>query len=256
MTVYADLDTSVIDELPPGRTPIHTVVVNNNRRDEVVARVKTICEKGGQVYWVCPLIDESELLDCEAAEKTARILEKQLPSLKVALVHGRMKTVQKQTLMQQFKSGNIDVLVATTVIEVGINVPNAILMVIENPERMGLAQLHQLRGRVGRGAKESYCVLLYQDPLLENAQKRLQVMRESTDGFFIAEQDLKLRGPGEVMGTKQTGMQRLRIANIIRDRKLLPKIQLMAKEILQNYSEIVVPIKKRWLGVKEQFAEV
>lgn len=256
MTVYADLDTSIIDELPPGRTPIKTVVVNNQRRREVIARVKTLCEQGGQVYWVCPLIEESELLDCEAAEITAQMLQKNLPGLKIGLVHGRMKAEQKQSIMQAFKHQEIAVLVATTVIEVGINVPNASLMVIENPERMGLAQLHQLRGRVGRGTKESHCVLLYQDPLSENARQRLTVMRESTDGFFIAEQDLKLRGPGEVMGTKQTGMQRLRIANIIRDRKLLPKVQTAAKELLQTHPENAEAIKRRWIGQKEEFSKV
>lgn len=256
MTVYADLDTSVIDELPPGRTPIKTVVVNNQRRREVIAGVKTLCGTGGQVYWVCPLIEESELLDCEAAEITSQRLQKHLPELNIGLVHGRMKAEQKQAIMQAFKAKEIDVLVATTVIEVGINVPNATLMVIENPERMGLAQLHQLRGRVGRGSKESHCVLLYQDPLSENARKRLTVMRESTDGFFIAEQDLKFRGPGEVMGTKQTGIQRLRIANIIRDRKLLPKVQAAAKDMLQNHPENAEAIKRRWIGQKEEFSKV
>lgn len=256
MTVYADLDTSVIDELPPGRTPIKTVVVNNQRRREIIAGVKTLCEKDGQVYWVCPLIEESELLDCEAAEITAQMLQKKLPDLKVGLVHGRMKAEKKQAIMHAFKEKEIDVLVATTVIEVGINVPNATLMVIENPERMGLAQLHQLRGRVGRGSKESHCVMLYQEPLSEYARKRLTVMRESTDGFFIAEQDLKFRGAGEVMGTKQTGIQRLRIANIIRDRKLLPKVQAAAKDILKNNPENAEAIKQRWIGSKEEFSKV
>lgn len=256
MTVYADLDTSIIDELPPGRTPINTVVVNNQRRNEVIERVKSLCLQGGQVYWVCPLIEESEVLDCEAAENTSQWLQQQLTDLNVGLVHGRMKAEEKQALMQAFHAHNIDVLVATTVIEVGINVPNASLMVIENPERMGLAQLHQLRGRVGRGSKESHCVLLYQEPLSENARKRLTVMRESTDGFFIAEQDLTLRGPGEVMGTKQTGMQRLRIANIIRDQKILPKVQQAAKELIQQYPKNADAIKKRWIGYREEFSKV
>lgn len=256
MTVYADLDTSIIDELPPGRTPVTTVVVNNQRRHEIIDKVKLRCDEGGQVYWVCPLIEESENLEAEAAEKIYQQLVKQLPDYQVALVHGKMKATDKQRIMQAFKENEVQVLVATTVIEVGINVPNASLMVIENPERMGLAQLHQLRGRVGRGAKQSHCVLLYQDPLTETAKQRLRVMRESTDGFFIAEQDLKLRGPGEVLGTRQTGMQRLRIANIIRDRKLLPNVQKVAVEILQKNQAIVPELKRRWLGQNEVFSQV
>jgi len=256
MTVYADLDTSVIDELPPGRTPIKTAAINNTRRIEVIDKVKQLCQQGGQVYWVCPLIEVSELLDCEAAEKTAQALQQSLPKLRVALLHGRLKSEEKQQIMQQFQAGNIDLLVATTVIEVGIDVPNATLMVIENPERMGLAQLHQLRGRVGRGAKESHCILLYRSPLSANARKRLSVMRESMDGFYIAQQDLELRGPGEVMGTKQTGLQRLRIANIMRDRHLLPKVQQAANMILQQHIDIIPQLKRRWIGTKEQFAKV
>jgi ATP-dependent DNA helicase RecG len=256
MTVYADLDTSVIDELPPGRTPIKTVVINNQRRAQVVERIQSLCVTGGQVYWVCPLIEESEQLDCEAAESIAVKLTKKLPELNVGLVHGRMKPEQKQLLMQQFKAGEIDVLVATTVIEVGINVPNATLMVIENTERMGLAQLHQLRGRVGRGAMESHCVLLYQEPLTDTAKKRLTVLRDSTDGFYIAEQDLKFRGPGEVLGTKQTGMQRLRIADIMRDRKLLAKVQQASKMVVNSHPELIALLTQRWLGSKHEFGKV
>lgn len=256
MTVYADLDTSIIDELPPNRMPIKTVVVNNQRRNEVIARIDALCTMGGQVYWVCPLIEESEQLDCQAAENIAEKLTKNLTKFNIGLVHGRMKSEQKQLLMQQFKAGDIDVLVATTVIEVGINVPNATLMVIENAERMGLSQLHQLRGRVGRGAKESHCVLLYQDPLTETAKKRLTALRDSTDGFYIAEQDLKLRGPGEVMGTKQTGLQRLRIADLMRDRKLLTKVHKAAQQVLKNHPEIIPLLIQRWLGSKQEFGKV
>ena len=256
MMVYADLDTSIIDEFPPGRTPIKTAIVNNNRRSEVIQKVNQLCGNGGQVYWVCPLISESEILQCEAATETMSMLEQALPELKINLVHGRLKAEEKQLIMEQFKQHQIDLLVATTVIEVGINVPNATLMVIENSERMGLAQLHQLRGRVGRGAKESHCILLYQNPLSENARKRLNVMRESVDGFYIAQQDLELRGAGEVLGTKQTGIQRLKIADIMRDRHLLPQVQRAANEILQTYPEIIPALKKRWLGEKEQLAKV
>jgi ATP-dependent DNA helicase RecG len=256
MTVYADLDTSIINELPPGRTPVNTIVVNKQRRDEVIEKVQQLCERGGQVYWVCPLIEESDVLECEAAEKITEQLQKKLKNLNVSLVHGKMKPEQKQQLMQDFKAKKIDILVATTVIEVGINVPNATLMVIENSERMGLAQLHQLRGRVGRGAKESHCVLLYQDPLSENARKRLTVMRESTDGFYIAEQDLSLRGPGEMLGTRQTGLQRLRIANVIRDRQLLPKVQRLAKQIIKNHPECIDALKRRWIGENEVYSKV
>ena len=256
MTIYADLDISVIDELPPGRTPIKTAVINNHRRLAVIDKVKQLCDNGGQVYWVCPLIEESELLTAEAAEKTAQALQQALPGLTIALLHGRLKTTEKQNIMQRFQADEINLLVATTVIEVGIDVPNATLMVIENPERMGLAQLHQLRGRVGRGAKESHCILLYRSPLSENARRRLTVMRESLDGFYIAQQDLELRGSGEVMGTRQTGLQHLRIANIMRDRHLLPKVQQAANAILLHYPQIVSALQERWIGEKQQYAKV
>ena len=256
MTVYANLDISVIDELPPGRTPIKTAVVNNQRRVEVINKVRQLCQQGGQVYWVCALIEESEILQCAAAEEIAQALELALRDLTIGLLHGRLKPEKKHAIMQEFNAGKIDVLVATTVIEVGIDVPNASLMVIDNPERMGLAQLHQLRGRVGRGTRQSHCILLYQEPLSVNARQRLMALRESNDGFYIAQQDLKLRGPGEVLGTKQTGVQRLRIADIIRDRYLLSNVQQAAREILQHYPEIVALLKQRWIGDREQLAKV
>jgi ATP-dependent DNA helicase RecG len=256
MTFYADLDVSIIDELPPGRTPINTIVVDSKRRTEIIERVKNICTEGGQCYWVCPLIEESEELECEAAEVTAENLRKLLPKLKIGLVHGRLKSAQKETVMHAFKKGEIDVLVATTVIEVGINVPNASLMIIENPERMGLAQLHQLRGRVGRGSAQSHCVLLYQTPLSELARKRLAVMRESTDGFYIAQQDLELRGAGELLGTQQTGIQQLRIADLFRDRKLLPKVQAAANTLLQDHPDVVEKLIQRWIGHNKEYGNV
>lgn len=256
MTLYADLDTSIINELPPGRTPINTVLINNQRRSSVIERIQHLCEQGGQVYWVCPLISESDQLEWQAAEEIAEMLKAQLDSIEVDLVHGKLKSAEKQAIMQRFFAGEIQVLVATTVIEVGINVPNASLMIIENAERMGLSQLHQLRGRVGRGNKESHCVLLYQDPLSETARKRLTVMRESTDGFYIAEQDLKLRGAGELLGTKQTGMQSLKIADIYRDRQLLPVVQQAARTVVSEYPQLAQPLIQRWIGSKEQFAKI
>lgn len=256
MTFYADLDVSVIDELPPGRTPITTIVVDNKRREEIIERVKNVCLNGGQCYWVCPLIEESEELECEAATVTAESLQLLLPKLKIGLVHGRLKSAEKEQVMQLFKNGDIDVLVATTVIEVGINVPNASLMIIENPERMGLAQLHQLRGRVGRGSAQSHCVLLYQTPLSQLARKRLAVMRESTDGFYIAQQDLELRGAGEMLGTQQTGIQQLRIADLYRDQHLLPKVQAAANIILQDYLDAAEKLIQRWIGRNKDYGRV
>ncbi len=224
MTAYADLDTSVIDELPPGRTPVKTVALPDTRRGAVIERVREACgEQGRQAYWVCTLIDESEVLQCQAAEDTAVILKTALPDLNVGLVHGRLKAAEKLAVMDAFKAGELDLLVATTVIEVGVDVPNASLMIIENPERLGLAQLHQLRGRVGRGAVESHCVLMYQSPLSKTATKRLAVLRESNDGFYIAQRDLEIRGPGELMGTRQTGMAELKIADLVRDAQLFPQ---------------------------------
>ncbi|TPV58561.1 ATP-dependent DNA helicase RecG [Aestuariibacter sp. GS-14] len=254
MTAYADLDTSVIDELPPGRTPVKTVALPDTRRGDVIERVREACgEQGRQAYWVCTLIDESEVLQCQAAEDTAVILKTALPDLNVGLVHGRLKAAEKLAVMDAFKSGELDLLVATTVIEVGVDVPNASLMIIENPERLGLAQLHQLRGRVGRGAVESHCVLMYQSPLSKTATKRLAVLRESNDGFYIAQRDLEIRGPGELMGTRQTGMAELKIADLVRDAQLIPQVQHIAVKLWQEYPAHAQAIINRWIGHKEQY---
>jgi ATP-dependent DNA helicase RecG len=247
MTAYGDLDYSVLDELPPGRTPITTVALNNERRDEVIERISAACHEGRQVYWVCTLIEESEVLQCEAAEKTTETLRERLPHVAVGLVHGRLHASEKESIMRQFKCGELQLLVATSVIEVGVDVPNASLMVIENAERMGLAQLHQLRGRVGRGSVASSCVLLYQAPLGKTARKRLDAMRTTTDGFKIADIDLELRGPGEVLGTRQTGDVRLKIASLLRDQHLLPAVQAAAREIVAHYPERVAMLTQRWL---------
>lgn len=247
MTAYADLDCSIIDELPPGRTPVKTVAVDNSRRDEVVQRVQSACEGGSQAYWVCTLIEESEALQAQAAEVTAEALQAALPERSVALVHGRLKPQQKAAVMAAFKQGEVDLLVATTVIEVGVDVPNASLMIIENPERLGLAQLHQLRGRVGRGHKHSHCALLYQAPLSATGKSRLQAMRESNDGFFIAERDLELRGPGEVLGTRQTGMMEFRIADLMRDQHLIDAVRQQAQLLVDHYPERVEALIKRWI---------
>jgi len=256
MTAYADLETSVIDELPPGRTPITTVALPDTRRDDIIARVKLACnEQGRQVYWVCTLIDESEALQCQAAEDSALQLKEALPELNVGLVHGRMKSAEKQAIMSDFKAGNIHVLVATTVIEVGVDVPNASLIIIENPERLGLAQLHQLRGRVGRGATASHCVLLYHVPLSYTAQKRLGVLRDSNDGFVIAERDLEIRGPGEVLGTKQTGLAEFKIADLTRDKQTLNQVRPIAQQMLKQHPNLVEPLIQRWLGNKSNYAQ-
>ena len=256
MTAYADLETSVIDELPPGRTPITTVALPDTRRDDIIARVKLACnEQGRQVYWVCTLIDESEVLQCQAAEDSALQLKEALPELNVGLVHGRMKSAEKQAIMSEFKAGNIHVLVATTVIEVGVDVPNASLIIIENPERLGLAQLHQLRGRVGRGATASHCVLLYHAPLSHTAQKRLGVLRDSNDGFVIAERDLEIRGPGEVLGTKQTGLAEFKIADLTRDKHILNQVRPIAQQMLKQHPEVVDSLIQRWLGNKQNYAQ-
>ncbi|MBQ4860004.1 ATP-dependent DNA helicase RecG [Pseudoalteromonas sp. MMG007] len=256
MTAYADLETSVIDELPPGRTPITTVALPDTRRDDIIARVRLACnEQGRQVYWVCTLIDESEALQCQAAEDSALQLKEALPELNVGLVHGRMKSAEKQAIMSEFKAGNIHVLVATTVIEVGVDVPNASLIIIENPERLGLAQLHQLRGRVGRGATASHCVLLYHAPLSHTAQKRLGVLRDSNDGFVIAERDLEIRGPGEVLGTKQTGLAEFKIADLTRDKQTLSQVRPIAQQMLKQHPNLVEPLIQRWLGNKSNYAQ-
>ncbi|NVJ61605.1 MAG: ATP-dependent DNA helicase RecG [Gammaproteobacteria bacterium] len=257
MTAYADLDTSIIDELPPGRKPVQTLVMPDTKRHQVVHRVASACqEQGVQAYWVCTLIEESEELQCQAAEVTAEQLAEAMPHLSVGLVHGRMKPFDKQAIMEQFKAGDIDLLVATTVIEVGVDVPNASLMVIENPERLGLAQLHQLRGRVGRGAIESHCVLLYHSPLSQNGRARLETMRETNDGFKIAEKDLELRGPGEVLGTRQTGIAELKIADVMRDRLLIPQLQQSAKLMHQQYPQLAEKLVIRWLGTREVYGSV
>lgn len=256
MTAYADLSLSIIDELPPGRTPIETKLVNNQRRDEVIAKIQTQCESGTQVYWVCPLIEESETLNCENAQATYEKLQQALPHLKIGLVHGRLKPDAKSAVMQDFLANQMQVLVATTVIEVGVNVPNASLMIIENAERLGLSQLHQLRGRVGRGHKQSYCLLMYQTPLSERARARLQTIKDYTDGFKIAEVDLQLRGPGEIIGTKQTGEVDFKLADLLRDQKLLPTVQQAADEIIEHHPAQIAPLITRWLGNKQQYALV
>jgi ATP-dependent DNA helicase RecG len=247
MTAYADLDVSVIDELPPGRTPIRTSVFPQSRRAEIVERVHAKIAAGRQAYWVCPMIEESEELRYQAAEETAQSLAEALPDVRVGLVHGRMPARDKERGMHAFKDGKIGLLVATTVIEVGVDVPNATLMVIENAERMGLAQLHQLRGRVGRGAHESDCVLLYGDPLSEIARARLKAIRETNDGFEIARRDLELRGPGELLGTRQTGLADLRVADLMRDADLLPKVQAAAESLLKQDMPAADALTRRWI---------
>jgi len=256
MTAYADLDISVIEELPPGRTPVQTVVVSEPRRAEVVARIVAACHAGRQAYWVCPLIDESDELRAQAAEETAARLAAALPGVKVGLVHGRLPGTAKDQAMLAFQAGRIQLLVATTVIEVGVDVPNATLMVIENAERMGLAQLHQLRGRVGRGTAASTCVLLYRTPLAALARERLHVIRESGDGFEIARRDLELRGPGELLGTRQTGLAQLRVADLMRDADLLPRVQECAERLLAGYPEHVAALAARWIGADECYGRV
>ena len=255
MTVYADLDTSIIDELPPGRTPISTVVMSEERRAEIVGRVYHACtQEKRQAYWVCTLIDESEVLEAQAAEATAEDLRKALPNLRIGLVHGRIKPIEKQEIMAAFKAAELDLLVATTVIEVGVDVPDASLMIIENAERLGLSQLHQLRGRVGRGSTASYCVLMYKPPLGKISQKRLQALRDSQDGFVISEKDLEIRGPGEVLGTKQTGIADFKVANLMRDRKMIPTVQHYARELLEKYPDIAENLIKRWLNNREIYS--
>ena len=256
MTAYADLDVSAIDELPPSRKPVKTVAIVESRRAEVVQRVHQVCAEGRQVYWVCPLIEESELLQAQAAEDTAAALKVALPDLKVGLLHGRLKPKERDVIMAEFTSGRMHLLVATTVVEVGVDVPNASLMIIENAERLGLSQLHQLRGRVGRGAAESNCVLLYHPPLSSSAKARLDVMRATNDGFEIARRDLELRGPGELLGTRQAGEINLRIADLTRDAPLIPRVQQAAALLLDKYPERIDPIVRRWLGETERYGSV
>jgi ATP-dependent DNA helicase RecG len=256
MTVYADLDLSIIDELPPGRTPVTTVAVPDSRREEVIERVRQACADGRQAYWVCTLIEESEVLECQAAEETARQLAERLPGSRVGLVHGRIKGPERDAVMRAFSAGEVDLLVATTVIEVGVDVTNASLMIVENPERLGLAQLHQLRGRVGRGAQASFCVLLYRAPLAGQARERLDTLRRETSGFVIAQKDLEMRGPGEVLGTRQTGDLSFRVADPARDQALLPAAQQAADLMLREHCDDVEPLIRRWLGRREDYGGV
>ncbi|WP_455920799.1 ATP-dependent DNA helicase RecG [Pseudomonas putida] len=256
MSAYADLDTSVLDELPPGRTPVNTVLVADSRRIEVVERVRAACAEGRQAYWVCTLIEESEELTCQAAETTFEELTSALGELRVGLIHGRMKPAEKAEIMALFKAGELQLLVATTVIEVGVDVPNSSLMIIENPERLGLAQLHQLRGRVGRGSAVSHCVLLYHPPLSQIGRERLGIMRETNDGFVIAEKDLQLRGPGEMLGTRQTGLLQFKVADLMRDADLLPAVRDAAQSLLSQWPAHVDPLLERWLRHGQQYGQV
>jgi ATP-dependent DNA helicase RecG len=256
MTLYADLDVSIVDELPPGRTSVQTVVLSERKRADIVARIDEACGAGRQAYWVCPLIEQSEELDCQAAEATALALAGALPARRVELLHGRMSARRKEQVMSRFVAGETQLLVATTVIEVGVDVPNASLMVIENAERMGLAQLHQLRGRVGRGAQQSSCVLLYRAPLSPTARARLGAIRESNDGFHIARRDLALRGPGELLGRRQTGLAQQRVAALARDADLLDEVRTAAAQLLECDPERVAALRTRWIGEREQYGRV
>ena len=255
-TLYADLDVSVIDELPPGRTPITTVALINEKRAEVIERIGAACREGRQVYWVCTLIEDSDELEAEAAETITQQLRIALPDLHIGLVHGRLKAAEKAAQMAAFKERATQLLVATTVIEVGVDVPNASIMVIENAERLGLAQLHQLRGRVGRGATASQCVLLYQPPLGRNGRERLDTLRRTTDGFEIAQKDLELRGPGELLGRRQTGVIGLKLADPQRDAPLIPALQILADEWLDSRAELARMLIRRWVGDVEKYAQV
>jgi ATP-dependent DNA helicase RecG len=266
MTAYADLDVSVIDELPPGRTPVRTVAINGERRPQIIERIRAACAQGRQAYWVCTLIEESEegagpaagvtRIEAQAAQTTYEALSEQLPELRIGLVHGRLKASEKQAAMAAFKAGETHLLVATTVIEVGVDVPNASLMLIENAERLGLSQLHQLRGRVGRGAEASSCVLLYRAPLSALAQARLEALRQTNDGFVIAEKDLELRGPGELLGTRQTGLAQFRIADLARDADLLPLVREVGDDLLRDSPAAAAALVRRWVGVAERYAGV
>ena len=254
MAAYADLDVSAIDELPPGRTPVQTVVLAEGRRPELIERIRAACAEGRQAYWVCTIIDESDEVVAQAAQATYEGLSTALPGLRVGLVHGRMKAAEKQAAMRDFKDGATDLLVATTVIEVGVDVPNASLMVIENAERLGLAQLHQLRGRVGRGSAASSCVLLYQPPLSRMARERLETMRETGDGFVIAEKDLELRGPGELLGTRQTGLAAFRVADLGRDAGMLPLVHEFGEGLMRDDPALAARLVARWVGGAARYA--
>ncbi len=256
MSYYADLDVSVIDELPPGRTPVVTRLISDTRRDEVIERIRAACEKGAQAYWVCPLIEESEKLQLQTAIETYESIQTTFPDLKVGLVHGRLKPAEKVAVMNAFQKNEIQLLVATTVIEVGVDVPNASLMVIDHAERMGLSQLHQLRGRVGRGAEKSSCILLYQTPVSELARERLKVVYESTDGFAIAQADLHLRGPGEFLGSRQSGVAMLRFADLEKDSNLLKAARETAEELLQHHPDIAEAHLQRWMSSRQDYLKV
>jgi ATP-dependent DNA helicase RecG len=254
MSYFADLDVSTINELPPGRTPVTTKLVADTRREEILQRVQAVCREGGQAYWVCPLIEESEKVDLQTALDTYAMLQVQLPELSVGLVHGRMKPAEKQAVMAAFQANRIQLLVSTTVIEVGVDVPNASLMIIEHAERFGLSQLHQLRGRVGRGARESVCILFFQNPLSDDARNRLKVIYESSDGFEIARQDLLLRGPGELLGARQSGVPMLRFANPERDRDLLERAARVGPMLVERHPHAVAAHLERWLGARAGFS--
>ena len=257
MSIYADLDYSQIDELPPGRKPITTSIVSEQKRAKLIDSVARSCSEGGQAYWVCTLIEESEALQCEAAEKTFALLQQQLPSVSIALVHGRMKADEKEAVIQAFKRAETDILVATTVIEVGVDVPNASIMVIENPERLGLSQIHQLRGRVGRGVRESFCILLVKSDLSAPVKKRLEIIRSHQDGFLIAQKDLELRGAGEVLGTRQSGEASFKIADLLRDQKWFAQVDELAKLMQKNeYAGIRGELLRNWIGHKQGYTEV
>ena len=256
MTGYADLDASLIDQLPPGRTPVTTIALPETKRDALIARIRHALEARRQIYWVCTLIEASEQWQAQNAEDTAQLLTAQLPEARIGLVHGRLPTAEKLAPMQRFQSGELDVLVATTVIEVGVDVPNASLMIIENAERLGLSQLHQLRGRVGRGCIESACVLLYKPPLSSTAKARLKVMRATNDGFQIAEEDLRLRGPGEVLGIRQTGLGQLRIADLMRDARWLDDVRRVGSRLLRDHPADIEPLIRRWIGEAQRYADV
>ena len=256
MSAYGDLDTSIIDELPPGRTPIQTVTIPLDRREQVLQRIASNCREGKQAYWVCTLVEQSETLDAQAAEATYQEIKERFSDINIGLVHGKMKADEKQSVMQAFKDNQLQLLIATTVIEVGVDVPNASIMVIENAERLGLSQLHQLRGRVGRGATASFCALLYKTPLSQNGQERLSILRESNDGFVIAEKDLEIRGPGELLGTKQTGDIGFRVARLERDDHLLSQAHYVAAQILKDYPQHADGLLKRWLPQAPRYAYV
>jgi ATP-dependent DNA helicase RecG len=256
MTVFADLDISVIDEMPPGRQPVNTVVLANDRRPELVTRIAEACRTGRQVYWICTLIDESDAIQSQAATETYDNLVALLPNLRIALIHGRMKSTEKDRVMEKYKAADIDLLVSTTVIEVGVDVPAASLMVIENAERLGLSQLHQLRGRIGRGGQQSDCVLLYQAPLTDMARTRLEIMRSTTDGFEIARKDMELRGPGEILGTRQSGLPEFRVADLMRDAGMIPSVQEAASVLQQRYPERVEALIQRWTMSRRDFGKV